>query len=67
MKEIEDLIVRLRGELSSRIEDRDIIDIIEVLQEAQEEIFSLQVQVDSCVAFELNLPPIKPKKTFKLN
>lgn len=32
MKEIEFLKARLKGELSERIEDRDIIEILEVLQ-----------------------------------
>jgi len=67
MKEIDDLIVRLRGELSSRIDDSDIVDILEVLQNAQEEITILQGQVDSCVAFDLNTPPPTPKRTFPLN
>lgn len=36
MKEIDDLIIRLRGEMSTRIDDRDIVDILEVLQDANE-------------------------------
>jgi predicted nucleic acid-binding Zn-ribbon protein len=41
VKEIDDLVVRLRGEMSSRIDDRDIVDILEVLQEADERIENL--------------------------
>lgn len=66
MKEIDDLIVRLRGELSSRIDDRDIVDILEVLQNAQEEIGILQRQVDNCVGFDFNAPPPEPKRTFPI-
>ncbi|UXJ71323.1 hypothetical protein [Lysinibacillus fusiformis] len=32
MKAIEDLEKRLRGEMASRMDDRDIVDILEVLQ-----------------------------------
>lgn len=36
MKEIEELIAKLRGEMASRMDDRDIVVILEVLQNAQE-------------------------------
>ncbi|WP_161804447.1 hypothetical protein [Lysinibacillus xylanilyticus] len=38
MKAIEDLEKRLRGEMASRMDDRDIVDILEVLQGARQEI-----------------------------
>ncbi|MFJ7954190.1 hypothetical protein ACIQZG_22060 [Lysinibacillus sp. NPDC096418] len=38
MQAIEDLEKRLRGEMASRMDDRDIVDILEVLQAAGEEI-----------------------------
>lgn len=59
MKAIDDLIVRLRGELSSRIDDRDIVDILEVLQEAQGQIDrfketnrSLRIMIEKGITFE---------------
>lgn len=42
MKAIEDLEKRLRGEMCSRIDDRDIVDILDVLQGAGEEIERLE-------------------------
>ncbi|MCM0626510.1 hypothetical protein M5J14_18605 [Lysinibacillus sp. OL1_EC] len=42
MKAIEDLEKRLRGEMVSRMDDRDIVDILEVLQGAGEEIERLE-------------------------
>ena len=33
MKKIGDLIIRLRGEMSTRMDDRDIVDVLEVLEE----------------------------------
>lgn len=41
-------------------------ELFELVEDLQKEVSSLQVQVDSCVAFELNLPPILPKHTFPL-
>jgi hypothetical protein len=38
MKEIEFLKFRLRGELATRMDDSDIVDILEVLQLAEEKI-----------------------------
>ena len=50
MKKIDDLIIRLRGEMSSRIDDSDIVDILEVLQDAQDEIEQLKRKcVSNCV------------------
>lgn len=42
MKAIENLEKRLRGEMASRMDDRDIVDILEVLQVASEEIEHLK-------------------------
>lgn len=42
MKEIEFLKFRLRGELSKRIDDRDIVEVLEVLQLAEERIEKLK-------------------------
>lgn len=42
MKKIDEMIDRLRGEMSSRIDDNDIVEILEVLQKANEEIERLQ-------------------------
>ncbi|MCK2000809.1 hypothetical protein MZM54_05325 [[Brevibacterium] frigoritolerans] len=41
MKEIEFLKFRLRGELTTRMDDRDIVDILEVLQLAEDKIENL--------------------------
>ena len=41
MKEIEFLKFRLRGELATRIDDRDIVDILQVLQLTEEKIEKL--------------------------
>lgn len=41
MKEIEFLKFRLRGEFASRMDDSDIVDILEVLQLAEEKIGKL--------------------------
>lgn len=38
MGSINELILKLRGEMSTRMDDSDIIEILEVLQEADEEI-----------------------------
>lgn len=42
MKKIANLQKRLRGEMSSRIDDNDIVDILEVLQFAEKEIKRLE-------------------------
>ncbi|MFJ7983169.1 hypothetical protein ACIQ1D_23250 [Lysinibacillus xylanilyticus] len=53
MKAIEDLEKRLRGEMASRMDDRDILDILEVLQGARQEIERLnqvitKLRVEPC-------------------
>ena len=39
MKEINELMNKLRGEFSERMEDSDIVQILEVLQEANHKVF----------------------------
>lgn len=46
MKQIEDMIIKLRGEMSTRISDSDIVDILEVLQGANVEIDRLHSELE---------------------
>ena len=45
MKSINELISKLRGEMSSRMDDSDIVEILEVLQEANEEVGRLNREI----------------------
>lgn len=47
VKEIENLADRLRGEMSSRIDDRDIVDILQVLQNVDEMVENLNFVLNS--------------------
>ena len=42
MKKIDNLIIRLRGEMSTRMDDRDIVDILEVLEETNKKVKRLE-------------------------
>lgn len=47
MKKIDDLIKMLRGEMSTRIGDRDIVDILEVLEETNKKVEQLEKEKQS--------------------
>ncbi|MEK3955942.1 MULTISPECIES: hypothetical protein [unclassified Psychrobacillus] len=48
MKQIDDLMAKLRGEFSTRMDDDDIVTILETLQEVDEKVSKLRYVLESC-------------------
>ncbi|MCC2380961.1 hypothetical protein LKM00_26550 [Bacillus wiedmannii] len=65
MKEIAQLTERLRNEMVTRMDDADIVDILVVLEKAEEEIDNWQQSHDK-VAISLEKSESKHKETMEL-